>query len=95
MVKYVTFFGWGGGIFDGLGKVLNFYFSSDEQLLLWQELNKGTVADPVGSIQTFTFSSLESIIMVAYGVSIKNNSLLLFFLLFLTATLWSNSLLPE
>ncbi|XP_037779775.1 uncharacterized protein LOC119576246 [Penaeus monodon] len=43
------------------------YRWSNEQLLLWQELNKGTVADPVGSIQTFTFSSLESIIMVAYG----------------------------
>ncbi|XP_047476972.1 uncharacterized protein LOC125030755 [Penaeus chinensis] len=43
------------------------YRWSNEQLLLWQELNKGTDVDPVGSIQTFTFSSLESIIMVAYG----------------------------
>ncbi|ROT83230.1 polehole-like protein [Penaeus vannamei] len=43
------------------------YRWSNEQLLLWQELNKGTGVDPVGSIQTFTFSSLESIIMVAYG----------------------------
>ncbi|XP_063609339.1 uncharacterized protein LOC134783409 [Penaeus indicus] len=43
------------------------YRWSNEQLLLWQELDKGTNVNPVGSIQTFTFSSLESIIMVAYG----------------------------
>ncbi|XP_042894169.1 uncharacterized protein LOC122267999 [Penaeus japonicus] len=43
------------------------YRWENERLLLWQELDKGMEVAPVDSIQTYRFSSLESIIMVAYG----------------------------
>ncbi|XP_042857979.1 uncharacterized protein LOC122244197 [Penaeus japonicus] len=50
---------------DGIhGKL---YRWQNEQLLLWQELGKGMEVAPVGSIGSYRFSSLESVIMVAYG----------------------------
>lgn len=47
------------------------FFTLGEQLLLWQVLDSIPLIQENNSLQTFSFASLETIIMVSNGVSIQ------------------------
>lgn len=49
------------------GPVPKMYWWSGKQLLLWQELDVGSQTKNVGSVETYTFGDMETIILVSHG----------------------------